>query len=274
MTRSCPQESELLLLINGEQTENRAALMSKHLRGCSRCQSTIRCWKDLQRGIAADMPNLEPQSAANAVMRRIRAGESTPTRDRSLRAWHLGLGSAVAVAALMLFVIIGERRGDDPASFQARSANTGSELARKVGADFYAMRDGALAKLSHDIRLGSAEGLTLSYVNALRGTSVFMLAFVIDSQGEIHWLYPAFTDANTDPQAIKLRSSDQQIVLPETVQMDAPATGAASLVWIASTERRAVSSVETLAKQERTVGALRKRWPESEVGHLRVRIER
>lgn len=273
MTRPCLQESELLLLVNGELSANRAALLSQHLELCSVCQATSSSWQELQRGIGADVPNLAPQSATNAVMRRIRAGESTPARNGALRAWHLGLGSVVAAVALLLIVVLGESSDRRPQSFQARGANTESELARKVGADFYVMRDGALTNLTHASSLGAGEGLTLSYINAVRDKSVYMLAFVVDSQREVHWLYPAFTDPDTDPLAIELRIGDRQIVLPDTVEMDAPATGAGTLIWIASTQRRAVSSIETIAKEERTLNGLRKRWPESEVGHVSVQIE-
>lgn len=273
MTQTCPNEDDLFLFTAGDQTENLAVELNKHIADCNRCQSLMDRCKELRVGISADVPGLHPQNATNEVMRKIRSGNPQPATRAWLRGWYLGMGSAAAAAAVALFVVLGGGENNS-GTFQARSSETKPELERKVGADFYAMRDGALMKLDERMPVRAAEGLSLSYINAVRDRSVFMLAFVVDSQHEIHWLYPAYTDATKDPLAIELRATAQQVVLPDTVQLDNPAAGNASLIWIAATERRSVSSVEALAMKARTAASLRKLWPNSEVGHVRVRIER
>lgn len=275
MTRPCPTKDEILLLVNGELAQNRATKLNQHVTSCSDCQLNVELWKQLQRGIAAGMPGLEPEDAGRSVMRRIRSTETETPSSSWPRAWYAVLGSTIIAAAVALVVL--QSTPVVPGSvetFQPRSGSAKTELARKVGLDFFVMREGVLTKLSENARISGTEGLTLSYINSVRKKKIYMVAFVLDAEQEVHWLYPAYMHTDTDPLAIELPTNNMETVLPETIELDAPALGPANLIWIASFNRLSVSSIETLTKLELSPMALRKRWPKAEVGNLRARLER
>ncbi len=273
MSISCPKNDEWLAFVGETLDGDRKADMRAHLGSCATCQQSLEEWQLLAKGIAAPLPGLDSDRVGEQLLAKLRA---QPDARAPISWWRasLALGSLLAATAIVLLLILGER-GPSPEkaqSFQARGGSSRTELARKVGAHFLVVRKGALVALSQDAIVSASEGLTLSYVNAIHPKKVYLLAFVLDSQREIHWLFPAYLRSSDNPLALELVASKDEIVLPDAVVPDAPAKGASTLVWMASFEQPTVASIESLPKAERTLASLQARWPKAELGHLRIQI--
>lgn len=268
MSPSCPDPLELTRLLDGELTENRAAWLRAHAAGCARCAAALRAEQRLLEGLAAPVPGLPSAGALAAVMGRLDAADeavapAAAAHRASRRPW---LAAAAAAAAVVLLgVTTTALRRDD--GFAARGAEV--DWARKIGVELWAL-EGQPRQLAPDDRLPPGVPLVASYSNVDPGAA-WLLAFALDEQGEVHWLYPGYLDAGGDPQAVRLEGAAVRRALPESVVLEGVPAGALRLVTVVTRTPRRVSDVEASLPAERTPEALRRRWPDARIDELAVR---
>jgi hypothetical protein len=192
---------------------------------------------------------------ATLVARVMARLDDPPTRPR----WpYLALAAAAVAAATLWFVV---PRASD---FAARGTRE-HELTRLVGITLFAL-DGELRPLAAGSRVTADTAYVAAYRNAGRAPA-YALVFALDAAGDLHWLYPAFTDATADPPAIALAPTPVPALLADAVVLEQPAPGPLVLVAIVTSAPLRVSDIE---RMPHTLAALRARWPELEAVPVEV----
>ena len=267
MSRSCPEPQELTRLLDGELTENRAALLRAHAAGCSRCAVELESQQLLLEGLRAPLPGVPSAGALAAVMGRLDAADQAAEaagRRPQRRPW-LDLTAAAAAAVVLLGVATAPVHREE--AFTARGGEVA--WARRLGVELWAL-EGQPRRLAPHDRLASGVPLVASYGNA-DPAPAWLLAFALDEQGEVHWLYPGFLDAGGDPQAVRLEGAVARQALPESVVLQGVPSGTLRLVTVVTRTPHRVSEIEAALPADRTPAALRRRWPEARIDELAVR---
>lgn len=265
----CPRPPELARLLDGELTENRAARVRAHLDACAACAAELDAQRTLVGRIAAPVPGLRLDAALTSVMRRLDGAPAPAARPRPRRAIAVALSaSGLAAAAAVAIVTLAPRPGAEPdrGAFAARGAS--AEWTRKVGVELWAL-EGAPRRLSKGDRLAPGVALVGAFSNVDPGPA-HLLAFALDAGGAVHWLYPAFDDARSDPASLRLEGSVVHRALPESVILQDVPPGPLRFVLVVTPEPLRVSAIEAAAPTDRTPSALRARWPAARVDELDV----
>jgi hypothetical protein len=263
---SCPSGDELLSLLDGEVTENRAIELRQHLAGCPACAREARAGEDLVARLAAPVPGVPSPRAVERVMRRVAAEPSAPSRRRS---WRLAFpAGALALAAAAGWILVALIHRPDPPAFLPRGAPAAWE--RKVGVEIWTLEKPP-RRLAEGLAVSPATEYVATYRN-LTGGAAYLLAFALDAAGEVHWLYPAFLDASADPPSSPLAPS-ASATLPDSIELDGVAPGELRLFTIVSPTPLSVSQIERLGRADLDAAALRQRFLGARVETLRLRVE-
>lgn len=246
----CPSEDELLELIDGGVIEDRAARIRGHADGCARCAAVLQANRLLISRIARPLADGGAPSV-ESVMSQLRA---PPSRRR----WVVGAAAAMAMAASVLLVV--RMTAADPAGFQprggTRAGTARAELRFHAGPDLTQVVPGLTVRRD------------LAFVASYRHdqtVALYLLAFMVDQAGTVHWLYPAHTDPAKNPTAELLAPTRGERMLPDSVVLDGPATGRASLVSLVSVRPLTVSDIESLPAAELGAASLRARFSDAQV---------
>jgi hypothetical protein len=271
MSVPCPAGDEFTRLLDGELTENRAAHLRQHAAACPTCAAELEAQQALLARLAAPVPGLPSDGAMAALVARLDAADADAAAEASAarsarrlpgpRVWA-GLAAAAAVLAVVWVTPWHREEAFTP-------RGDGATWTQKVGVDLWALR-GAPRRLAPDDALDPGVALVASYSN-LDPAPAWLLAFALDDQGEVHWLYPGYHDARTNPQALRLEGSVAQRALPESVILEQVPPGPLRLVTVLTRSPLHVSDVEAAAPADRSPEALRRRWPEARVDELVVR---
>jgi len=259
----CPSRDEWLRRHDGEVTANRLVELDAHADACSRCRQEIASLDDVVRVLKSPMPGVAADIVTRVMMRLDDA--PAPTRRR----WPLLVGvAAAAAAAIVLFVALPARESSD---FQARGS-VARDLRKQTGIEVYALGS-ELRPLADGSRVTPETAYVASYRN-LRDVPAHALVFAIDAEGEVHWLYPAYTDAADDPAAVALTSTQAPVLFTDSVVLESVARGELTLVTMIGERAMRVSDIESLPRDARTVDGIRARWPDAVVCATRVAVER
>jgi hypothetical protein len=233
---TCADLQTLFDLREGELTERVAGELRAHLEGCARCAALAR---RLDRMVAAIGSDLAPAAtiSVESVMASLARPEVKPKRP-SRAPWAAGAMAASMLAAVGVTLAVayhGEKvtaRGAAPAQ---------DALEKHVGVTVLAGEP--LVALHAGAAVAADSGFALSYRN-LGATDAYAMVFLVDSSGELHWVYPAYTDAAQDPLSVKLLPASSDRVLPETVRFDDLAKGSGKIVTVLSAAPLRVKDVE------------------------------
>jgi hypothetical protein len=257
----CPSPQEWLSLVDGEATENRATELRTHASDCSRCAHALEEQRQLMRDLAAPVPM--SADAVAAVMRQIENAKSTARRF-GWRGWTLAGGAVAAAAAFLVVPATGTHEG----LFSARGHRV--PWTQKVGAEVWAI-ESSPRKLEAGSALSPGTAIVASYHN-IDAAAAYLLVFAIDARGEIHWAYPGFEDAKTDPAAVRLEPLQMKKVLPDSVMLDDLPAGPVEFVTFISRDPLHVSRIESLPAPERSAANLRARFPAARIERLPLRM--
>lgn len=258
MNVTCPGVDELLRMLDGEVAERRAATLRLHVESCPACGGELRRGQRLLNRIAAPLEGTRPADV-EGVMRRL--GSRPPPRPAPPR-WAVATAALSALAACLLAFVLLPGRGEE--GFQARGAVTAEEWTHQVGVNFYAVEPKP-RRLERSTPVSRDTPLLGVYRNLDTTGPVYLLAFAVDAQGTVHWLYPAYTEATQDPASVLLPTRHEDTPLSETVVLDTPAQGPARLVTVLSREPLHVSDIELLPPEQLSTGALRARLGAAQV---------
>jgi hypothetical protein len=270
VTRPCPQVEVLSRLADGELTENGATALRAHVAGCATCAGALDAQRRLVARIAAPVPGVPSPAALAALMRRLDSAEQQARRPAPLRRRFVALAAAAAAAvgAAVLLLVLPGRSGERD-TFAPRGAAVA--WTRKLGVELWAL-EGAPRRLAAGAPIGPGTALVASYSN-VDGAPAHLLAFAFDARGDVHWLYPAFVDPRTDPEAIRLEPAVVNRALPDSVILEDVAPGPLRVVTVVSREPLRVSNVEALPPSERSLDGVRGRWPSARVDELPLRFD-
>lgn len=265
MSTTCPTSEELARLLDGELTENRAADLRGHAATCPACAAELEAHGALLARLRAPVPGVPSPGALAAVMARLdEAPPAAPARRRLPRAAWAG-GLAAAAAALLLVAL--PRAERDAGDFAPRGAAVA--WASKVGVELWALDGQRPRRLGEGDAVAPGDGLVASYSN-LDQAPAWLLAFAVDARGEVHWLYPAWTDAASDPASARLEGATVQRALADAVVLEGVPEGPLRLVTVLSPGPHRVSEIEGAGAAGLATEQLRRRWPEARVEALTV----
>jgi hypothetical protein len=150
-----------------------------HLPGCSECTRHYERRALLQRVPAVD---------------RLGAALGLPAARRPSRARFAWVLVPVA-AALMLTVWLRPVEGD---GFTPRGADAGASLA---WLEVYRLAAGQ-SPVPNATRLASVDALAFAYRNP--ESHPYLMVFAVDAAQHVHWYFPEWTQAETDPAAVSI----------------------------------------------------------------------
>jgi putative zinc finger protein len=286
MSIGCPPAVDLIRLADGETTHNETARLRAHLEGCASCRRQSAELGQLLADIAAPVALAPAADRAQSVLRAIEAGVPLPGKParRRLAAWT-GLAGVAAAAAAALVVLVhgaqepdGERvvaRGGaasaDGEGLVARGGAASAAITRRVGVSLYAPLAGRVP-VRGGARIPAPTLFTAAYRNLDREHDSYLLLFAVDARGDIHWLYPAFTDAHSDPEAVRLPFSAGETAMPDSVALEHPALGTLRVFSVLSPRAAHVSAIESLPRDQLHAADLERRLPHSHVEELAVEL--
>jgi hypothetical protein len=253
MTRACPTPEELVLLIDGELTENDAAWVRDHLPGCAACRGEVASIRALVSDVAAP---IEPRPGAlERVLARLDEAPVAPApRWRPVLA---GVGLAIVAAAAAIPLAL--HRLDDPARFAARGGVAAPSLSRDVGVTIY-RHASRLDRLEPGSKVTAQSAYAISFRNLGADGAAYLAVFAQDAAGEVHWIEPTWVDPAQNPASVLLPHAEQEAAPRTSVVLEHPAMGAMHLFVLVTPGPVRVSEVEHLAGSTLDVAALRARW--------------
>ena len=260
----CPHPDDLLRDELGELPVHRSVALRAHVDGCASCQARRAAGRQMAEdlGSPASMPDgarpderaflARVEAAVRAEPRGPRteaaqgAGRVSWWRDRRAPAlWAVAAALVLVPAAVTLGL---RPRGSGapgeglPVEGQLTARGGGAAAGARLAAEVLLVRGGRLQPLDGQAVCG-AEALAVRVTN-LSGRAVHVMAFGRDAAGEVHWLYPGYADAQTNPSSVAIADGANGRVLDEIVQPEAPASGPIRFVTLLSAEPLRVKDVE------------------------------
>jgi len=254
MSTQCPiDDLDLIQLMDGELTENRAREVNQHTAACAACGARTERFAALAARLRSPGGPEADADFLRAVERRIEALPRTERhlRRRSVVAWSLT--AAAAAAAVSLFV--GFRQQSD-SSLVARGQR--ADWRDLVTVSLRIARGNqssgsARATLSPGAHLGVRDGVVVEARNGNRDRAVYLMVFGVDGRGDVHWLHPAWIDPKQNPRSVELPPGGTLGQTPEAVAPEHPAPGRFRLNTLVTRVPLDVRQVEALLASGRSL---------------------
>ncbi|HVE87171.1 MAG TPA: zf-HC2 domain-containing protein, partial [Myxococcales bacterium] len=208
-TTTCPTEETFAALLDGELTRNHAGAVREHAQGCAACRARE---AHLSK-VAAALSRLE-LPADEAFVQSVAGRLSRPAPRPRAPVLPFALAAAAALAVALYVARPPSRSGE----FTARGA-IAPGAGRHLGFEAYVhpRSNPQAGRLLRDgDSLAPGDGLSFVLYNRSRQESRFLL-FALDSQGAVHWFYPAYLAPGTDPTSPVLAASPEVVTLSEGV---------------------------------------------------------
>lgn len=258
---NCLDDDTLFTLVDEPEAATAAAA---HVVGCASCAARKR---ELEQ-IVGDMRGDVDTHAADALVERL---TQKVQRKRSARVLY----GAASVLALAATILLGPRlfRAD---TFDARGGGAHAQTQVELALDVVRRPAGGSVTLSPaaDIATTSDAHLLLSYGTRALTTPSYVLCFAVDAAGDVHWLYPAYENAASDPASIELRAGRELAAMPTEALLDEVKPGKLQVFALISNQPLHVSEVERLAPSELARANLERRFLRSDVRTWNLEISR
>jgi hypothetical protein len=163
---------------------------------------------------------------------------SRRSRGGRTRAW-LGAGACAALAALLLVRDASSPSGSEGSSGSGSSARSGADAPAGEfrGKDAAAVPDDRWVHIevlhveADDVArplpgrgiVHAGDRLVFRYASGGPDRFGFLMVFAVDSAKEIHWYYPAYETAGTDPSSVSISGDHQGAALPDAIEHPLPA---------------------------------------------------
>jgi hypothetical protein len=266
---SCPDSDTLLMDELGELPVNRRDAMRGHLEECGRCLGERSRLRRMMADLGPSVCDVDAGGDASTFTAGVlstaritpQASRRSARRRRISGTAVAGTLAAAAAAAVWLVASPGAEVGprvarerDQPVAgtFAARGGSAASD---RLSAEILLVRGGRLQPLA-GAAVRKSDALAVRVTN-LSGADAHVMAFAWDAAGEVHWLYPAYLDARTNPRAVPIPAGARDRLLNDVVQPDAPQAGPLRLVTLIAASPLTVKDVEarlgqTPPRQRRT----------------------
>jgi hypothetical protein len=242
-------ELELIGLLDGELTENRAQQLREHLPGCAACTARMNHLAAVAAQLRAPIPQALDDSFVDAVDRRLSAAD-LPTRATAPRRRHVLVAlsaSAVAAAAIALVALPRDRVGPE---FTPRGGE--APWHARVYTSLAVVPSGAAATrpIAAGARLRPGDGIAVTAHNGNPDVPIYLMVFAVDARDEVHWIVPAWADPAQNPRSVMLPAGGA-LPAPAGRTPEAPATGKLRLLSLMSRAPLDVRSVEASLRARR-----------------------
>jgi hypothetical protein len=268
---NCPTEPELAALVDGELAESRAHAVRDHAGACNPCRRAITQLEQVTALVGAPVAGAlgrhSSESFADLVLAQL--DRPRPTRARRWPLWP-GLAAVAAAVALALGLVLHHRAPAD--EWAARGSPHGaptSESVRRVLLRFGRISGDHFDPITPGATIYPNEVIAAE-VGRTGRRSLFLLAFVVDAEGERHWIYPAYEVGTPPPSAEPLPTADVPRVLSTMTRLSGPATGPARLVAIVLTKPTSVEPIESAALEDLSREKLASHFPNALVTETSV----
>jgi len=210
------------------------AAWAEHAHGCEACAARLRSARAIRLAATAPVKINEAQLLARVEAR---LGRRRP--PLGLLAVAAGLGLAVFGGFQMLGTGTVQARGEGESDWRAHVT---VEVRRLEAPN---------VSLANDEVLEAQVPLTLWYRNVETTAPLFMLAYLVDASGELHWLAPTYVAEGVEPPPAMLRAARGEQLWTSSVVVDGPAPGPATLFVVVSRAPASVVQFEAGAKANR-----------------------
>jgi len=282
MSSTCPSTDDLIALLDGEATENRAAEIRAHLPRCASCREAQASLAALRAALAAPLSGVPDDDAVARILQRIEAESSdpapaapaAPARHRRALARGAALSGALAVAAAAVLLL---RRPVDPGEFTARGGRPESSgaphaLHREVGVTVRRGGGERLPPLADGDSVTGETTYAVSYRNLGPSGSAFLMVFAVDSARVVHWIHPAYLEAASDPTSVPLDHAADDELLPAAMALEGPAPGDLSVVTLVTVRPLEVSQIEALGAGDLEPARLAARFAGADVSRIALHL--
>jgi len=92
--------------------------------------------------------------------------------------------------------------------------------------------------------LHAGDGITARYFKPGEGAE-YLALFAVDADGAVHWIFPAYLDAASNPLSLALAPSPKGHLLEDAVEPEAPAVGRLRVVSVVSRAPLSVREIES-----------------------------
>ncbi|PZR12241.1 MAG: hypothetical protein DI536_15145 [Archangium gephyra] len=243
-----PDDEELLRFAAGEVPAERAARLEAWARGEPSRAARVAEAKAL---VAALVPNQEPIDLLAGVERRIAL--------RRRRTWQR---RAIITAAAVACLSVWWARQPDEVRIKGTTLNAD----QWAGVELYRLEGTTPARLGETMEPN--DSLLVAYRNGGQQPFTHLLVFGVASSGELYWYYPAWDNADDDPQAIAIEPNDRLLELHERITHELP-RGRLVLHAVFARRPLRVSEIERLAAQANALSPL----PLPETAQQRIVVE-
>ena len=270
---TCPKEDVLIALMDGELAESQARAVRAHAEGCTRCRNELDTLKTIAGDLGAEVPGVlgkGVEAFADDVLGALDRPRAAPPARRWPTRWAFVLAAVVAIPLAVTAAVRSARheewtaRGSPSSSSSTPTSTTLFRFGRIGDASFEPISEGTVL---------APDALLAAEVGHVEGAPRFLLAFMIDSAGERHWIYPVYEPGVAPPPSIALPVTEAPRVLGSMVRLDHPAKGAARLVAIVLSRSETVEWIEKAPLEGLSRERLLARYPGSLVivTHVEVR---
>jgi hypothetical protein len=275
---TCPTEEELFLLADDTErpAEARARELRTHLETCARCSAEWQSIALLTGNLAAMPAELDVESNVAAVLARIAAPRSVVRRFRRSWAGIIAAGLSAAAAVVLALRLTGGPPSSDESRFAARGRGTAkvaasSPLEGRVSLHLLRLATPAPVVVRSGDAVDTADAFVCAYRN-VGSTEAHVLVFGVDARAAVHWLYPEFTDAATDPESATLGVAAEDMTMRTSVVLEAPAPGPMHVYAVVTEETHHVSEIENLPAGDLSASELVRRFPRALVDEWVVEV--
>ncbi len=273
-TDPCPDEDVLIALVDEPDETSDVA---RHVARCTACMTKKEELVALFEDLRAPVREYRAEALVSRVSREIVRSTSSrePTKGRSARVLVVAaLVTTLAVAAVMELTT---SSGRSEGAFASRGEDAAPSARRDVDLEFAVIARAAsgttVAPVTDGTVLRSTEPLLLSYATRTARLSYGFLCILVDARSEIHWLYPAFEDAMSDPSSIVLAPGQPSTPMDTAVTLEDVPSGPGRISCVVGSAPLRVSDVERLAPKERDPRGLSSSFPGADIRSWSVLVE-
>jgi hypothetical protein len=250
---TCPDRDELIALGDGELGESRAQSVRAHAADCPRCRAELGELDGIANDLRAPLPLALGRQSAEAFADEVLANLDRPRASAGRARWPRWVGVLAAAAALPIAVGLLHRSStkEEPSEWTARGGAASADALKRTLVQFGRVSGTSFFPLADGARL-EADSLIAAEVGATDGPPRYMLAFLVDSAGDRHWIYPTYEPGAPPPSATALPVTVAPRVLGSMVRLDRPARGPARLVAVVLPHGESVEHIERASLEQLT----------------------
>ena len=253
----------------GEVTRSEAEQIEARLGESAISRRRLAHIDRLRNDLSAVPDELAGVDLVAGVRRAIADPAPAPARVRRSILWaSAGLVGFAAIAVLVAWPL-------DPSGDGVRDKSAGRATAiaedRWVGIEVFRIDSGGVARpVVAGAALRSDDRLVFRYTNLGDQPFGYAMVFGVDATGEVHWYYPAYDVAGSDPRSLAIRTGGA-VAMPDAVQHELPA-GPLVIYGVFSRDPLSVVDVERRIAAQRWDPAAPPRAPIPGAGQDMIRL--